>query len=354
MKTLMMTTALTLAMTAGAAQAQERVRWQVPQGVSSSLTVMGETLPWVANLLREMSAGNIDLIPAEPGTVIPALGMFDAVSSGTIDAGFTWMGWERGAVPAAALTSRAFGLDGAEFTAWMQFHGGQELMEELFHPFDVHPIHCGTMPPETAGWFRREVPDVADLQGLRMRAAGIAAEVMAEFGMSVSLIPGGEIFLALETGVIDAAEFTIPSVDEQLGFWQVAPYAYLPGWHQTATHLWLYVNHNVWEGLQPTTRALINGACMAGVAWSAGRAEALQGQTLRRMEERGVNLRTFTDEQLATFYHANQTVLNRIRAQDEMFDRILTSQEEFQRMTRPWREMGYLPRDWMTRIGIED
>ncbi len=335
------------------AAAQERLRWQVPQGVSSTLHVVGETFPFVADMLREMSGGNIDLRVAEPGTVIPALGMFDAVSDGTVEAGHTWMGWERGAVPAAALASRPFGLEGAEFLAWMYFHGGQELFEELFHPFDVHPIMCGTMPPETAGWFRHEVPTVEELRGIRMRSAGIGGEVKAEFGMSVTLIPAGEIFMSLETGVIDATEFTIPSVDEQLGFWQVAPYAYLPGWHQPATHMWLYVNLDTWNGLEPGTRAMFNAACMAATSWSLGRAEALQGEVLQRLEERGVSLRTFTDEQLAAFHEANQRVLDRLRAEDEMFDRILSSQEDFERLTRPWRELGYLPRDWMTRVGVE-
>ncbi len=338
---------------ATSADALDRVRWQVPMAFASTLTALGDTMPWVADQLRAASGGQIDLRVAEPGTVIPALSVFDNVSEGNIDAGFSWMGYEWGTVPAAALFGATpFGPESIEFLAWMTHHGGQELLEETFHPYNVHPILCGTISPETAGWFRSEMATVDDLRGLRFRAAGVGGEIFQEFGMSVTMLPGGELYQALETGTLDATEFSLPTVDEQLGFYQVADYLYLPGWHQPATNQFLYINLDVWNGLSEQTQAMLNMACMAGNAYSIARAEALQGAVISRFEERGTNVRTYSDEQLAAFWEATQVVMARRSAEDEMFGRVYQSQMDFLMEHRPWKELGYLPRDWMTRLGV--
>jgi TRAP-type mannitol/chloroaromatic compound transport system substrate-binding protein len=337
--------------TARPAEALDNIRWQIPMSFASTLTALGDTMPWVADQLRAASAGAIDLRVAEPGAVIPALSVFENVSDGNIDAGYSWMGYEWGTVPAAALFGATpFGLEAMEFVAWMTHHGGQELLEETFHPYNVHPILCGTISPETAGWFRNEVPTVESLQGLRFRAAGVGGEIFQEFGMSVTLLPGGELYQALETGTLDATEFSLPTVDEQLGFYQVANYLYLPGWHQPSTNQYLYVNLDVWNGLSEQTQAMINMACMAGNAYAIARAEALQGAVLQSFEERGTNVRTYSDEQIAAFYEATQTVMQRNSERDELFGRVYASMMEFQAELRPWKEMGYLPRDWQSRI----
>lgn len=352
MNKVLITTAMVAIFAASGASAQERVRWQVPMAFASTLTALGDTMPWVADQLRAVSGGSIDLQVAEPGAVIPALSIFDNVSQGNVDAGFSWMGYEWGQLPASALFGATpFGLESMEFVAWMTHHGGQGMLEELFHPQNVHPILCGTISPETAGWFRNEVPDVAALQGLRFRAAGVGGEIFGEFGMSVTMLPGGELYQALETGTLDATEFSLPTVDEQLGFYQVAPYLYLPGWHQPSTNQFLYINLDVWNGLSAQTQATINMACMAGVAYSIARAEALQGAVIQRFQERGTNVRTYSDEQIAAFREASNVVLNRWSERDEMFGKVYRSMMAFQAELRPWKEMGYLPRDWQTRIG---
>ena len=104
--------------------------------------------------------------------------------------------------------------------------------------------------------------------------------------MSVTMLPGGELYQALETGVLDATEFRLPTVDEQLGFFQVAKNYYLPGWHQPSTNQFLYVNVDVWDKLQEPTKAMIEVACLAGIAMAIAQAEALQGAVLAKFKER--------------------------------------------------------------------
>jgi TRAP-type mannitol/chloroaromatic compound transport system substrate-binding protein len=334
--------------TALPAVAQERVRWQVPMSFASTLTALGDTMPWVADQLRAMTDGNIDLQVAEPGTVIPPLSVFENVSTGAIDAGYSWMGYEIGQVPASALFGATpFGLEPNDFLAWMYFKGGNELLHETFDPYNVRPILCGTIPPEAAGWFRQEMTSIDDFSGLKFRAAGVGGEIMSEFGMSVTMLPGGELYQALETGVLDATEFSLPTVDEQLGFHQVAKHYYLPGWHQPSTNQFLYVNLDVWNGLEPTTQALIETACMAGNAHAIAKGDALQGEVLQRFEEEGVTLHTYDDEMLKAFYEATKTVMERRSAEDEMFGKVYESMMQFQEELAPWKEYGYMPRDWM-------
>ena len=328
--------------------AQEKVRWQIPMSFASTLTALGDTMPWVADQLRAVSGGDIDLQIAEPGTVVPALSVFENTSTGAIDAGYSWMGYEIGQVPASALFGATpFGLEATDFLAWMNFHGGKELLEETFAPYNVHPVSCGTISPEAAGWFRSEIKSVDDLKGLKFRAAGLGGEIMSEFGMSVTLLPGGELYQALETGVLDATEFSLPTVDEQLGFYQVAKNYYLPGWHQPSTNQFLYVNLDVWNGLEDRTRGLIEMACMAGNAMAIAKAEALQGAVLKRFADEGVNVREYNNDELKAFYAATEKVMKRKSAEDAQFGKVYDSMMAFQKELAPWKEKGYLPRNWM-------
>jgi TRAP-type mannitol/chloroaromatic compound transport system substrate-binding protein len=345
---------LAVAVAASSASAQERVRWQVPMAFSSSLTALGDTMPWVADQLRAVSGGNIDLQVAEPGAVIPALSVFENVSTGAVDAGYSWMGYEIGQVPAAALFGATpFGLESTEFMAWLDFHGGRELLNETFAPYNVYPVPCGTISPEAAGWFRGEIKGPQDLAGLKFRAAGVGGQIMSEFGMSVTMLPGGELYQALETGVLDATEFSLPTVDEQLGFFQVAKNYYLPGWHQPSTNQFLYVNLDVWNGLEDGTRGMIELACRAGMAYSISRAEALQGAVLARFEAQGVSVRAYDDDTLKAFYAATQKVMARISGENAQFGKVYASMMAFQREHAQWKELGYLPRDWM-RVNVYD
>lgn len=329
------------------ADAQERVRWQVPMAFASTLTALGDTMPWVAQQLNAVSGGAITLQVFEPGALIPALGVFENVSNGNIPAGYSWMGYEWGQVPAAALFGATpFGLEPQEFMAWMYFGGGNELLRQLFEPHNVYPIFCGTISPEAAGWFRFELNSVDQLKGLKFRAAGLGGEIMSELGMSVTVLPGGELFQALETGVLDATEFSLPTVDKQLGFYQVAKYYYLPGWHQPSTNQYLYVNLDEWKKLNPQTQAMIETTCTAGVTMALAKAEALQGAVLREFEEAGVNLVQYDEEVLRAFRDATKTVMERRSGQDAMFKTVYDSMMAFQAEHAPWKRLGYLPRDW--------
>jgi TRAP-type mannitol/chloroaromatic compound transport system substrate-binding protein len=332
---------------AGTAYAQDRVRWQVPIAFASTLTALGDTLPWVAEQVEKMSDGSIQFIVAEPGKVVPALGIFDAVSEGKIEAGYSWMGYEQGKVPASALFgARPFGFEPDEYAAWIYFGGGDELVKELYAPHNIYPIFCGTISPEAAGWFRFEIENLDQVKGLKFRAAGLGGKVMEKVGASVTVLPGGELYQALERGVLDGTEFSLPTVDEQLGFYQVAKFYHLPGWHQPSTSQYLYVNMDAWDKLADSQKAIIETACEAGVTHAIAKAEALQGPVLARFRDEGVTEVTLPDDVLQALQKATFEVMAEESAANADFKRVYESQLEFQKQHKPWKQLGYLPRDW--------
>lgn len=350
MKKYLAAAALAFALSAGqTAHAQEidTVRWGIPMAFGSNLVALGDTMPWVAQQLDRASGGKIKLQVFEPGKLVPALAVFDSVSQGKVEAGYTWMGYEIGKLPASALFGAVpFGMESPMFSAWIYFGGGDQLLKELYKPHKVYPIFCGTISPEAAGWFRKEITKPDELKGLKFRAAGLGGRVYQKVGSSVTLLPGGELFQALEKGVLDGTEFSLPTVDDQLGFHKVAKFYYLPGWHQPSTNQYLYVNLDQWTKLKPATKALIETTCTAGVTMSIAKAEALQGATLEKFEKEGVKAVKVSPELLVAFKKASDEVLAEESAKDPMFKKVYDSQRAFQKQNSKWHDFGYLPRDF--------
>ena len=169
---------------------------------------------------------------------------------------------------------------------------------------------------------------------------------MQELGASVTLIPGGEIYQALEKGAIDATEFSLPVVDQMLGFEQVAKYNYFPGWHQTFTSYHLVVNLDTWQALPESDRALIDMACTAGVIRNLARAEALQGEIMSGFEAKGVTSKKLPRDILKKLQAVTTQVLEKEAAKDEDFARIWSSQKTFLAKYKIWKDHAYLPRDF--------
>lgn len=329
------------------AAAQETVRWGIPMAFGSNLTALGDTMPWVSEQLKKVSGGTVNLQIFEPGKLVPALGIFEAVSTGKVEAGYSWMGYETGKVSASQLFGATpFGMESPQFAAWIYFGGGDALLKETFKPHNVYPIFCGTISPEAAGWFRKEIKTPDDLKGLKFRAAGLGGKIYQKVGASVTMLPGGELFQALEKGVLDGTEFSLPTVDDQLGFDKVAKNYYLPGWHQPSTNQFLYVNMAAWAKLKPQTQAQIETTCTAGVTMALAKAEALQGEMLAKFKKEGVTLRQFSKPMLDAFAKASKEVLAEESAKDPMFKKVVDSMTAFQDKNREWHNLGYLPRDY--------
>jgi TRAP-type mannitol/chloroaromatic compound transport system substrate-binding protein len=341
-KTLLSTAAAVgIAMTGGAAGAQET--WNLQSTYPGSLTQLGTLGIRIAEQVTRITDGQIELVFQEPGAIVPALEVFDAVGTGAVEAGWSTPGYWAGRVPALQLLAAVpFGPQAGEYLAWVKFGGGTELLEELYEPHNIHAIHCAIIAPEAAGWFRQPIESPADFQGLTMRFFGLGAKVMEKMGTSTQLLAGGDIFPALELGTIDATEFSMPAIDLNLGFYQVASHYYFPGWHQQSTLFDLMINLDLWESLDEATQFKIETVCDANIAYGLAEGEALQFDALRQLEENGVTIHTYSDEILDALESAWLEVVEEESANDADFARTYESYATFRENYRRWGELGYL------------
>jgi len=328
-------------------EAFEQIRWRVTSAFTNAMPVIGPVPVKVAADLFQLSSGAIDLRLYEPGEIVPALEITESVKEKKVEAGFTWIGYDQGRIPASTLIAAVpFGMEPMEFSSWWFYGDGRELAEALYDEHNVMPILCSITGPETAGWFREPIESLDDLIGLKIRFAGLGGKVMQRMGASVTMIAGGEIFQALERGAIDATEFSLPVVDQMLGFGRVAKFNYFPGWHQPFTTGHMLINLQTWNSLNARTQAMIRLSCKAMVLDTMVEAESLQGAVIRDFAEQGVSAETLSDEILQELRRVSIEVLNEEAAKDAQFARLLESQRQFSETYNHWKRKGYLPRDF--------
>ncbi len=325
--------------------AGEHVRWKVQSAFATNLPIAGDTIMYVSKRLEDMSGGAIQLKVYEPGKLAPAFSILDAVKDRKVEAGFTFIGYDQGKIPSAPLfAARPFGLEPWEFTAWWYEGGGRQLGEEIYAAHNVHPILCTIFGPEAAGWFRHEIKSADDIKGLKIRFAGIGGQVMQKMGASVTVLPAGEIFPALEKGALDATEFSMPAIDEKLGFDKIAKNYYFPGWHQIHTAQYLLVNLDLWKKLDIGSKAAIDTACTAGVMRSLSKGEYLQPQAMKNFAAKGVTARVLPEKLLKALEKVTDEVLLEEAAKDPGFKKVLESQRAFEANYKIWKDKAYLPR----------
>jgi TRAP-type mannitol/chloroaromatic compound transport system substrate-binding protein len=318
------------------------VRWRVPVAFGTNLPALGDNALFVGERIEAISGGLFRVEIFEPGELVPAFSIVDAVREKKVPAGYTWLGYDQGKLPVSVLFGAVpFGPEPWAYTAWWYEGGGRDLAQEIYAPLGLHAILCGLIGPETAGWFRTPVRSPDDFAGLKIRFAGLGGKAVQRLGASVTILPGGEIFQALERGAIDATEFSLPVVDSQLGFDRVAPYNYFPGWHQPFTAFHLVVGEDAWAELDPTRRASVETACAAGVTRNLARAEALQAPILRSYEEKGVITEILDEKILAALARESDAVLAEEARKDPDFSRVLASQQDFQREYARWKNIAY-------------
>ena len=332
---------------AGHADSRQQVRWRLPVAFGTNLPALGDNVLRVSEQVEAASNGSVVLDVYEPGELVPPFSITEAVRDAKVDAGYTWLGYDQGKLPWSTLFGAVpFGMEPWEYTAWWYHGGGRELAEELYAGFGIRVLLCGLIGPESAGWFREPIDDLDDLRGLKIRFAGLGGLVIQRAGASVTMLPGGEIFQALEKGAIDATEFSMPAIDQRLGFDRIVRYNYFPGWHQPFTAFHLVMNPDAWAELADDQRAIIETACTAGITRNLAHGEAIQGAALRRAQEKGVHVESLPDDVLRELARVTGEVLEEQAQDDPDFQRVLDSQRAFSAEYRGWKQVGFLPRDF--------
>ena len=225
---------------------------------------LGTGANYLAEAITRASGGRLTVKVYGAGERVPALEVFDAVSRGAAEMGHGAAYYWKGKAPAAPFfTGVPFGLTAQEMNGWLYYGGGLELWRELYAGFNLVPFAAGNTGTQMGGWFRQPIQSLADLKGLKIRMPGLGGEVLARAGATPVNIPGGELFTALESGVIDATEWVGPYNDLAFGLHKAAKHYYYPGWQETGPTLEAIVNKSAWDELPEDLQAIVSIAAEA-------------------------------------------------------------------------------------------
>jgi TRAP-type mannitol/chloroaromatic compound transport system substrate-binding protein len=313
------------------AVSSQQFHWKMVTSWPKNTPGLGVNAENVARVINEMSGGRLQIHVYGANELVPAMGVFDAVSSGSVEMGHSGSYFWRGKVPAAQFfTSVPFGMNAQELYGWINHGGGLELWRELYAPFNLIPFPVGNTGVQMAGWFNREINSVADLRGLKMRIPGLAGEVFNRAGGTSVNIPGGELYTALQTGVIDAAEWVGPENDLAFGFQQIAKYYYYPGWHEPGPSMELVINKTAYDSLPKDLQAIVTYAARAMSQDMLDSYTAHNSRALKELvEKQGVQIRKLPDEVLKRFYEMSQEVYAQQAARDPQFKKVYESYKAF-------------------------
>lgn len=330
--------AVAAAVVALPASAQDKVRWKMQSAFGSQLPHIGTSAVRFSKNIERLSAGKFEIKFYEPGALIPPLECFDAVSKGSIESCWTTPGYHTGKYPALAFfTTVPFGPPVGEFLGWKWFGGGNKLRDEIYAKHGLVAIDSFAIAPETSGWFRSEVKSVAELKGMKMRFFGLGAQVMQKLGVSTQLLAAADIYQALERGVIDATEFSMPTMDTRLGFHQIAKYNYFPGWHQQSSVSELLMNKAAWDKLPDQYKAMIEIGLGDATIHTYVESDHSQFAAMAEYQAKhGVKVKRWSDEDLAAFEKAWMEVLAEESAKDPLFKKIADHYLDYRKKFAVW------------------
>lgn len=319
-------------------------QWKMVTTWPANFPGLGSGATRLAELITKASAGRIVVKVLAAGELVPAFETFDAVSRGTAELGHgASYYWKGKAAAAPFFCAIPFGMNAQEMNGWLYYGGGLELWRQLYAPFNLVPFPAGNTGVQAAGWFNREINSVQDLAGLKMRIPGLGGEVMARVGATPVNLPGGELFQALQSGTIDAAEWVGPYNDLAFGLHRVAKYCYMPGWQEPGPTLECIINKDAFEALPEDLQLIVEVCCRAVNDSMLAEFTARNQQALETLvDEHQVQFRTLPGSVIAALRQATAEVIAEITARDAFAHTVWTSYSRFQRSAWNWHRLSEL------------
>ena len=306
---------------------QKVYKWRMVTTWPKNLPGLGTAPERMADNIRVMSQGRLNIKVYGAGEIVPALEVFEAVSQGTVQMGHSAAYYWKGKVPIAQFfTAVPFGLTAQEMNGWLLHGGGLELWRELYERYNLLPIPAGNTGVQMAGWFNREINSLDDLKGLKMRIPGMGGEVFERAGGTAINLPGGEIFTSMQTGVIDATEWVGPYNDLAFGLHQVAKYYYYPGWQEAGPTLEVLINKEAWDTLSEDLQVIVETAALAANTDMLAEYTARNNSALRELVDlHNVELRRLPDDILGEIKEISEQMIAEMVDEDDLSKRIYES-----------------------------
>ena len=289
----------------------KKFQWKMAMTWPKVLPGLGTGAVRLGERITRLTEGRLEVKIYGANELVPALGVFDAVSSGSIECAhggsYYWLSKNRSFAFFCAVPG---GLTAPEQNAWVYFDDGLQLWHELAAPFNIIPFPAGNTGVQMGGWFKRPIESLADIKGLKMRIPGLGGEVFAKLGGNPQNIPAADLFTSLQSGVIDALEWVGPWNDMALGFHRVADYYYGPGFHEGGPMLELMINKQAYEALPTELQLIVKGACATENQLMLSEYVANNARSFAELQKvEGLQILPYPDDVLKAFFdEANATL----------------------------------------------
>jgi TRAP-type mannitol/chloroaromatic compound transport system substrate-binding protein len=334
------------------AQGPISMRWQ---STWPSKDIFHEYALDFAKKVNDMTGGDLKIEVLPAGAVVPAFGLLDAVSKGTLDGGHGVIVYHYGKQNALALwgSGPGYGMDANMLLSWHKYGGGKELLAKLYASIGANVVSFpyGPMPTQPLGWFKKPVTKAEDFQGIKYRTVGISIDLFTGMGAAVNALPGGEIVSAMDRGLLDAAEFNNASSDRALGFADVSKVCMLQSYHQNAEQFEITFNKTKYDGLPEKMRAIINNAVEAAsqdMSWKA--IDRYSQDYIELQTKDKVKFYKTPESILAKQLEIYDDVVRKKAAENPLFKEIVESQLAFAKRTTQWEQDTVVSRkmafDW--------
>jgi TRAP-type mannitol/chloroaromatic compound transport system substrate-binding protein len=302
----------------------KKYKWRMATTWPRSLPLFQEVCEKFASLVKEKSKGRLIIEVFGAGELVPAFEVFDAASKGVVECGSGAAYYWAGKVPAAQwFATVPFGMNPGGMAKWIHKAGGQQLWEEVYRPFNLIPRPAGNMGAQMGGWFKKEINSMEDLKGLKMRLTGLGGKVLSKAGGVPVVLPGGEVYIALERGVIDATEWSGPYLDRNMGFFKVSKYYYYPGWHEPGTMLEFFFNLKAYLTLPYELQTVIDKCALECERWLEEETEGKNREALKDLiENKKVVIKKFPDDVIEGLKKISEDVLYDESRKDEMTQKV--------------------------------
>jgi TRAP-type mannitol/chloroaromatic compound transport system substrate-binding protein len=323
-------------------QALPELSWQLTTSWPVGLDTIFGGAQVFAERVGALTGGKFKIEPRAAGEIAPGLEVLNVVEQGAVEAGHTASYYYVGKSPVTAFgTALPFGLNAQQQNAWLYEGGGLALLQDFYaERFNTIQFPAGNTGVQMGGWFGKEISTVADLQGLKMRIPGLGGQVMAKLGVTVQTLPGGEIFQALQTGAIDAAEWVGPYDDEKLGLNKAVSSYYYPGWWEPGPSLEVQINLDKWNELPEVYQEAVKTAAFEANMTMLARYDARNGEALKRLVDSGTVLRPYSDEIMQAAEDASFELYDELGASDADFKTIFEQWNAFREQVQAWHDIN--------------
>ncbi|MCU7959899.1 MAG: TRAP transporter substrate-binding protein [gamma proteobacterium symbiont of Bathyaustriella thionipta] len=323
-------------------QARADFKWKMVTTWPKNFPGLGTAANNLARLIGEMSGGRMQVKVYGAKELVPAFGVFDAVSRGTAEMGHGSAYYWKGKMEVGQFFSTVpFGLTAQEMNAWMYHGGGLQLWTELYDNFGLIPAPAGNTGVQMGGWFNKEINSVADLEGLKMRIPGLGGEVLKRAGGTPVNLPGGELFTSLKSGAIDATEWVGPYNDLAFGLYRAAKYYYYPGFHEPGTILEAMINKEAFNALPKDLQSIVMNACKVVnqdlLAEYTARNPAALHELLTKHK---VQLRAYPDDVLKKLRKISNEVVAELADKDDFSRKVYQSYKQFYDNALLWSDIS--------------